>query len=218
MDSVTKPKHASPATTLWGKNLDLEDGYMVSALSMLPESLETLAEAPQPAAPTRRRRSSNQGSTVDTAAAVTPATRTRDRTRGRNARNRTRGAPASKEKSDERSSVTEHHDTLQVPSQPKDTMPVDPQLIISQTQHVPTPVPKPESVAPLATVNNPRPRKVRRKQAKAPSEAVVNTNATPNPPGAIKHPDNLGRSQVNGTVLDGEQGWSDVTQLSLTSK
>ncbi|KAA1121526.1 putative PHD type zinc finger protein with BAH domain-containing protein [Puccinia graminis f. sp. tritici] len=208
MDSVTKPKHASPATTLWGKNLDLEDGYMVSALSMLPESLETLAEAPQPAAPTRRRRSSNQGSTVDTAAAVTPATRTRDRTRGRNARNRTRGAPASKEKSDDRSPVTERHDTQQAPSQPKEAMPVDPQLIIPQTQRVPTPVPKPESprsVAPPATVNNSRPRKVRRKQAKAPSDAVVNANTTPDQPGAIKHPDNLGRSQANGMVLDGQQ-------------
>ncbi|EFP89898.2 uncharacterized protein PGTG_16186 [Puccinia graminis f. sp. tritici CRL 75-36-700-3] len=94
------------------------------------------------------------------------------------------------------------------PLNPRWRMPVDPQLIIPQTQRVPTPVPKPESprsVAPPATVNNSRPRKVRRKQAKAPSDAVVNANTTPDQAGAIKHPDNLGRSQANGMVLDGQQ-------------
>ncbi|WAR53171.1 hypothetical protein PtB15_2B602 [Puccinia triticina] len=211
MDSVTKPKHASPASTIWGKNLDLEDGYMVSTLSKLPESYEALAEASQPAAaPTRRRRSSNQGSTVDTAATATPPT-TRDKTRARNlGRNRTRGASASKEKSGDCIPVTERHDTQHTPSQPRDPMPVDPQLLIPRVPQISASAfrPDPRSAAPTTTLNNSRPRKMRRKHTKPLSDAVVNANVTPEQPTAVRRFDSLGASQTNRSVSQGEQATS----------
>ncbi|KAI7965228.1 hypothetical protein MJO29_003326, partial [Puccinia striiformis f. sp. tritici] len=241
MESVTKPKHATPAIALRGKNLDLEDGYMVATLSMLPESNETPPETPEPTTSTRRRRSTNTAPIVQPAAPAAPPTRARDRTRVRNpARNRKRGTPASKEKVDDRSAVVKRRDTKQPPSQTKDDIPpiegdvattkdlmpfikdatpsvndvmppikdamiVDPQLVNSHVQQVSAPTMKPESsdvASPATTINNPRPRKAKRKLAKPPA---VEPNVTSDQPNPVKRIDTIGKSQANVTTSEGEQ-------------
>ncbi|KAI9613566.1 hypothetical protein H4Q26_010173 [Puccinia striiformis f. sp. tritici PST-130] len=226
MESVTKPKHATPAIALRGKNLDLEDGYMVATLSMLPESNETPPETPEPTTSTRRRRSTNTAPIVQPAAPAAPPTRARDRTRVRNpARNRKRGTPASKEKVDDRSAddippiegdVATTKDLMpfikdatpsvnDVMPPIKDAMIVDPQLVNSHVQQVSAPTMKPESsdvASPATTINNPRPRKAKRKLAKPPA---VEPNVTSDQPNPVKRIDTIGKSQANVTTSEGEQ-------------
>ncbi|MBW0464356.1 hypothetical protein O181_004071 [Austropuccinia psidii MF-1] len=106
MDSVTKPKHFSPSTTaLWGRSLDLEDGYMVSALSSLPEescAIESPAAKIESTIPSRQRKPNNSAIAHNVALPGNLRGRGKTRTRVRSSgRSRTRPSAKPEIKSQE---------------------------------------------------------------------------------------------------------------------
>ncbi|KAI8461021.1 hypothetical protein BY996DRAFT_4574004 [Phakopsora pachyrhizi] len=83
LDSVTKPKAVSNPS-IWAKALDLEDGYMVSAISRMPESppIESPPNGVETNVPARMRKSSEVGA-PNLKKNTIPRTRVRNRSKTR---------------------------------------------------------------------------------------------------------------------------------------
>lgn len=209
LESVTKPKHTNPTASLWCKSLDLEDGYMVSALSLLPEPCEATSQ--DSVIDIGRGKLADQGLMDGSDAVEMPATRVRTKDKARHpGRPRTQGVPRTTIKSSD-SKETNKVDAKSTISQDEPSLvdsPLEP-----MTQYKPSaPAPKSESALPRPLARsslNSKPSKTRLKHGRPPNDlAEPNTRSDGS---GLGNDEGFGRFPTdNSTNLEGAQTYDAI--------